>query len=71
MIPNPSTGSPAYQRLKLGLRQGVTLLNKAVPGAGDYFEKHLIFDDVEETVRYTGGDRLKLKPISSITSSLY
>jgi hypothetical protein len=53
--------SQVYRKIKAEILATVELIRAAMPEAAEYLEKHLVFDDKEETFMYTGDDRIKLR----------
>jgi len=54
--------SSEYHRTKADILRFLETLRAAQPEAAQYFEKHLIFDDENETCQYTGDHRFQLVP---------
>ena len=50
-----------YLTMKAEILAAVDSIRAAMPEAAEYLEKHLVFDDKEETFMYTGDDRIKLR----------
>ena len=54
--------SPEYRKIKAEILATVEMIRAARPEAAEYLEKNLVFDDEKETFKYTGDDRIKMRP---------
>jgi len=52
-----------YKNIKDEITNTINHIEAESPEAGQYLREHLIMDDVNETFKYTGDDRIKIDSI--------